>query len=112
MKDGLRCVILTDFIRKADLPNSISSRAEFEDIGALPIFETLRSADIPDLRLAVLCGSLVIVPESAIQLIINTADEIGIERDDLIYRPMVHDPSYSLLEMKGLHRQAAVRLRV
>jgi len=50
MKERLRCVVLTDFIRKADLPNSISSRAEFEDIGAVPIFETLRSANIPGLR--------------------------------------------------------------
>nr|ADC36160.1 type III restriction enzyme res subunit family protein [uncultured bacterium 162] len=110
MKDELRCVVLTDFIRKGDLPGSVSSPAEFEDIGAVPIFETLRRSNTPNLRLAVLCGSLVIVPESAIRLIINTAEEIGIKRDGLSCRPMVHDPSYSILEMKGVHRQAAVRL--
>ena len=110
MKDELRCVVLTDFIRKADLPNSISCGVEFEDIGAVPIFETLRRADIPNLRLAVHCGSLVIVPKSAIQLLINSADEMGIERHDLIYRPLVHDPSYSVLEMKGVHQHGVVRL--
>jgi superfamily II DNA or RNA helicase len=110
MKDELRCVVLTDFIRKADLPSSTSPCAEFEDIGAVPIFETLRSAGIPNIRLAVLCGSLVIVPESAVRLVMSTADEIGIEPCDLIYRCLVHDSSYSILEMKGIHRQAAVCL--
>ena len=110
MTDALRCVVLTDFIRKADLPTAASSRADFEDLGAVPIFETLRRSNIPNLRLAVLCGSLVIVPESALPLLLQTAGEIGIERHDLMYRHLLHDPSYSLLEMKGIHRQAAVRL--
>jgi hypothetical protein len=65
MKDRLRCVVLTDFIRKTDLPNALTTPAEFEDIGAVPIFETLRRSGSPDLRLGMLCGSLVIVPESA-----------------------------------------------
>ena len=110
MKDGLRCVVLTDFIRKADLPNAIATPAEFEDIGAVPIFETLRRSSIPNLRLGVLCGSLVIVPQSARDLIMHTADRIGIERDDLVLRPLVHDPAFWLLEMKGADRQGAVSL--
>lgn len=110
MKDGLRCVVLTDFIRKADLPNTNANPAEFEDIGAVPIFETLRRSGIPDIRLGVLCGSLVIVPESAKELIMQTADRIGISRDDLVLRPLVHDSAYWLLEIKGTYRQGAVGL--
>ena len=110
LKDRLRCVVLTDFIRKADLPNTIATPAEFDDIGAVPIFETLRRSGIPDIRLGVLCGSLVIVPESAKELVTQTADRIGIKRDDLVLRPLVHDPAYWLLEMRGTYRQGAVGL--
>jgi len=110
MQDGLRCVVLTDFIRKADLPKTADALTEFDDIGAVPIFETLRRTDIPHLNLGVLCGSLVIIPNSTRDLIRDTADKIGIERDDLVFRPLVHDGRYSVLEIKGTYRQGAVRL--
>lgn len=110
MKEELRCVVLTDFIRKADLPNSSFSHTEFEDIGVVPIFETLRRSSIPNLRLGVLSGSLVIVPGSSRELILQAADKIGIKRDGIVLRPLVYDPTYSLLEIKGTYRQGAVNL--
>jgi hypothetical protein len=110
MQAGLRCVVLTDFIRKGDLPRSANTHTEFDDIGAVPIFETLRRADIPGIRLGVLCGSLVIVPDSARHLIIDTAEEIGIEPDDFVFRPLMHDSGYFALEIKGANRQGAVPL--
>ena len=65
LKSDLRCVVLTDFIRKSELPRSSGESTEFEDIGVVPIFETLKRAGIPNVRLGVLCGSLVIIPESS-----------------------------------------------
>src|SRR5690242_11710094 len=56
--DSLRCVILTDFIRKAELPKSEEEVPVFEDIGIVPVFESLRRAAIPNIRLGVLSGSL------------------------------------------------------
>jgi len=38
----LRCVILTDFIRKTELPTSQHESPVFEDIGIVPVFESLR----------------------------------------------------------------------
>ena len=54
----LRCVILTDFIRKAEMPKSTGEVAVCEDIGIVPIFEDLRRAALSDIRLGVLSGSL------------------------------------------------------
>ena len=48
----LRCVILTDFIRKAEMPKSTGEAAVCEDIGIVPIFEYLRRAALSDR-----CGS-------------------------------------------------------
>src|SRR5215469_1407447 len=59
--DSLRCVILTDFIRKAELPKSEGDVSVFEDIGIVPVFESLRTTSAPGIRLGVLSGSLVVV---------------------------------------------------
>jgi hypothetical protein len=60
--DELRCVILTDFIRKAEMPKSAGELPVCEDIGIVPIFESLRHAALSGIRLGVLSGSLVIIP--------------------------------------------------
>ncbi len=111
LQDKLRCVVLTDFIRKSELPKSAGDNtAVFEDIGAVPIFETLRRASIADVRLGVLCGSLVIVPASSKDLVIRTAAAIGIEPADLVFQPMPHDPLFLLVDITGAYHQGAVRL--
>src|SRR5215469_4437018 len=58
----LRCVILSDFIRKSEMPRNRDEPAVFADIGVVPIFETLRCAELSSVRLGVLSGSLVIIP--------------------------------------------------
>src|SRR5215469_5136699 len=110
LKDKLRCVVLTDFIRKAELPKSSGDAAEFEDIGAVPIFETLRRATIANVQLGVLCGSLVIVPESSKELVIRSAEAIGIEQRDIAFQPMPHDAGYLLVDITGGYHQGTVRL--
>jgi superfamily II DNA or RNA helicase len=110
LKDKLRCVVLTDFIRKAELPKSPGDAAECEDIGAVPIFETLRRARIANVQLGVLCGSLVIVPESSKELVIRSAEAIGIEQGDIAFQPMPHDTGYLLVDITGGYHQKPVRL--
>jgi hypothetical protein len=110
LKDDLRCVVLTDFIRKSELPRSIEETPGFEDIGVVPIFETLRRAGIPDVRLGVLCGSLVIIPESSKECVIRTAAAIGIEQEDLAFQAMPYAPNYLLVEITGGYHQGSVRL--
>lgn len=63
--DDLRMLILTDFI-KSDFKRIIGTDEEIGLLGTVTIFETLRRKDIPDLKLAVLSGGLVIVPDSIV----------------------------------------------
>jgi hypothetical protein len=76
--EELRCVVLTDFIRKSELPRTATDQTVFEDVGIVPIFETLRRAGIAGIRLGVLSGSLVIVPKDCEKTIRETAAAIGV----------------------------------
>lgn len=109
LQNDLRCAILTDYIRRSDLPSAPDEALEFEDIGAVPIFETLRRASIPCVRLGVLCGSLVIVPASAQELVLRAAAEQNLPANDLLLELMPHDHNYLSLQIPGENRQNAVR---
>ena len=108
--DELRCVILTDFIRKAEMPKSAGELAVCEDIGIVPIFESLRHAALSGIRLGVLSGSLVIIPGSAEPLLKQAAAALGIHPRDLSISPLTHDPGYSSVEIHGEYYRGSVRL--
>jgi len=61
----LRMLILTDFIKR-DLMNLIGTDQPIENIGTVPIFETIRRQQVPNVNLAILSGTLVIVSETII----------------------------------------------
>jgi hypothetical protein len=103
-------VILTDFIRKAELPRSADEASIFEDIGIVPVFESLRRAAVPDIRLGVLSGSLVIIPSSAEPIVKQAAATLGIHPHDLSVAPLAHDPCYSSVEIRGEYYRGSVRL--
>ena len=106
----LRCVILTDFIRRAEMPKSTGEVAVCEDIGIVPIFEYLRRAALSDIRLGVLSGSLVVIPNSAEPILRQAATGLGIEPRDLSISPLSHDPDYSSVEIRGEYYRGSVRL--
>jgi superfamily II DNA or RNA helicase len=108
--DKLRCVILTDFIRKAELPKSGGEPPIFEDIGVVPLFESLRVASISGTRLGVLSGSLVIVPSEAETMVKQSANVLGVDPQDLSISPLAHDASFSRIEIRGEHCRGPVRL--
>ncbi len=60
--EQLRMVVLSDHIRAGELPRSSDADFKLAKLGVAPIFETLRRAEVAPDRLAVLTGSLVIVP--------------------------------------------------
>jgi len=108
--EGLRCVILTDFIRRAELPKSSDEVPVFEDIGIVPVFESLRRAAMPDIRLGVLSGSLVIVPTGTEPIVRQAATALGIHSHDLSVSPLAHDASYSNVAIRGEYYRGSVRL--
>jgi superfamily II DNA or RNA helicase len=108
--DNLRCVILTDFIRKAELPRSGDEVPIFEDIGIIPVFESLRTASVPNIRVGVLSGSLVIIPSSTEPMVRRAATTLGIDPRDLSISALAHDASFSTVEIRGEYVRGSVRL--
>src|SRR5215469_9077948 len=108
--ENLRCVVLTDFIRKTELPRSPDEVPVFEDIGVVPVFESLRVASVPGIRLGVLSGSLVIVPSSAESMIRQSAAALGIDPQDLSISLLDHDAAFSNVEIRGEYYRGAVCL--
>jgi hypothetical protein len=108
--DKLRCVILTDFIRRSELPRSGNEIPIFEDIGIAPLFESLRTASVPRIRLGVLSGSWVVVPSTAESMVMQSATALGIEPQDLSISPLAHDASFSSVEICGEYYRGSVRL--
>lgn len=62
MKDRLRMLILTDYIKKESLPE-IASTEKLTSVNVVSIFESLRRS-APNVNMCVLSGSLVIIPNS------------------------------------------------
>lgn len=66
--DGLRLLILTDYIKKEYLSALGNEERSVQELGVVPIFETLRRScceTSPSLRLAALSGSMVLIPSAA-----------------------------------------------
>lgn len=63
-REELRMLILTDYVRKEARKSLGEPEKEVGNIGVLPIFELLRRQGM-DWKLGVLCGSLLVFPDSA-----------------------------------------------
>lgn len=66
LASSMRMLILADFIKK-DQKKSINLEKEIKSIGTVPIFEILRRQNFKDLKMCLLTGSLVIVPNDYIE---------------------------------------------
>ncbi|WP_341906991.1 DEAD/DEAH box helicase family protein [Fluviicola taffensis] len=65
LKNKLRMVILSDFIRKEFFVNSSENTLDINRLGVIPIFEKLRRENLKNKKIGVLTGSLIIIPKSA-----------------------------------------------
>ncbi len=77
-KDNLRMLILTDYIRK-EYEKSLGTEEDVTSLGVLPFFEQLRreSKSMNNIRLGVLCGTIVIIPAEAKQALIEVVGDSG-----------------------------------
>lgn len=71
----LRMLILTDFIRKEYKSAIGCLDKDVHEMGVLPIFENLRRQMPAECRLCVLCGSVVILPDSALDALSQAVKE-------------------------------------
>ena len=108
LKENLKMVILTDFIKKEFLTNSAQNNFELDKIGAIPIFEKLRRENIDRKKIGVLTGSIVIIPKSSKVTFDNFClkKEIsGISVSELSY-----DEEYLLIAISDQIRHAIVHI--
>lgn len=73
MGDRLRMLILTDHIRR-ELLGTVGTNEPLRSMGTVPIFETLRRRFGTDIPMAVLSGSLIIIPHAAYEKIAALAE--------------------------------------
>ena len=74
---GLRALILTDHIR-GNLLGLVGSSEPLSVMGAVPIFEAVRRVCPYETRLALLTGTLVLVPNAIVSELLSDADARGI----------------------------------
>lgn len=78
----LRMVVLSDHIRAGELPSRADAPYRPAKLGVIPIFETLRRADIDAARIGVLTGSLVMIPRTAVPRLNAVAIALRIDPAD------------------------------
>ncbi len=110
LSEGLRLVVLTDFIRRSELPRSAIERSAPRRLGVASIFDALRRAaredfemgsigesSRGDLRLArvgALSGSLVILPRTAMERMAALCREEGVPEGLLRIEDTPFDTDY------------------
>lgn len=110
MRDELRMVILSDFIRKSELPSAPADLRPIDKMGVIPIFESLRRAGIGGIKLGVLTGSLIFIPCESKTLLDKTARELRIDQTHISYSETDFDDAFLGVEIIGEQKQSIVRL--
>lgn len=106
----LRMVVLTDYIRKENLPNNANESKAVNKLGVVPIFEYIRQAQLSGIKIGVLTGSLIFIPKSSQELLEKIARENDFDVSHIKYKPLVHDDSYWSLDIVGESRKKIVHL--
>ncbi|MEM7571410.1 MAG: DEAD/DEAH box helicase family protein [Bacteroidota bacterium] len=111
LREGLRLVILTDFILPELLPTTEHDRTTLRQISASSIFETLRREldDYDQQGLSVLTGGLVIIPQAAESRLLELAyDELPTERT-IKTEPLFPNSNYLRVNTGTLDNKYSVR---
>lgn len=107
--DQLRMVVLSDHIRAGELPCSPEAPFKPAKLGVVPIFETLRRSGAAE-RLALLTGSLVFVPRSALAALPRIAGALQLDPANLRTADIAACPDHVRLESRGGSTAELVRL--
>lgn len=102
LKENLRMVVLTDYIRKEQLPKSeLEVQDELTSIGVVPIFELVRQQFPVRIELGVLTGSLIIIPTYSEQLFDTIVLEKGLSPNDITKKALPYDGDYLMINASG-----------
>ncbi len=92
LRQALRMVILTDFIRKEFYTGARENTQELNRIGVMTIFEKLRRENPAGIKIGILTGSIVIIPKSAYPAFEEKIRQYGIE--NISRCPVPYDEAY------------------
>ncbi len=106
--DQLRMVILTDYIRRADLPKTADDEKPIKRIGVVPIFEVLRRSKM-NVSIGVLSGSLVILPQSAVTQFTNILQQHSIDTSRVRFVPLGCDENFVRVDSSGPVRAGVIK---
>jgi len=104
----LRLVILTDYIRRSEL--SQDSPEGFAKLGVVPIFETLRRVRLPGVRLAMLTGRMVVIPQSCEAALAELTAQLQTKAAPFRAQELAAAPGYCEIVFSSGGRQLAVEL--
>lgn len=108
LKENLRMVILTDFIKKEYLNNGTQNTINLDKIGAVPIFEKLRRENFQHKKIGVLTGSLVIIPASSKDMFDELCTRKSLSGISVI--PLSYDPEYLIISLTDQIKHAIVHI--
>lgn len=89
MGSQLRLLLLTDYIRKEYRSAIGNPAADISSLGVLPFFEMLRREQLPDLKLGILCGSLIVIPAAAVPRLKEISAEYEELKNKISYKAIV-----------------------
>lgn len=95
---GLRAVVLCDRIREEDFPRLGHAERPLTRLGVVPVFEHLRRMRLPELRLGILSGSVVVVPSQALPLL---KMQLGDDAPRLTTEPLWHATDHLRVWLPG-----------
>ena len=104
----LRLVILSDFIRKEFFTNTPENNLELNKIGVIPIFEKLRRENQDNKKIAVLTGSMIIIPVSAYSAFKEKTEKLGITQ--INSSPVPFDSNYILIHQTEQLKHSIVHI--
>ncbi len=108
LKDNLRMVILTDYIRKETMPDDSSDMTPLNKIGVVPIFETLRRNQVNS-KIGILCGSLVVIPKDSKDHLLTCTSNLSIDNSVVRLKPLDYDDAYLTVSVPENEKHKLVR---
>jgi hypothetical protein len=103
-------VVLSDHIRAGELPPRPDAEYRPAKLGVVPIFEMLRRSAIDEDYLAVLTGSLVLIPRRAMDSLQKAARALGIDPDGFRDAAVPGCPDHVRLDCRSGSSAALIRV--
>lgn len=108
--DELRMVVLTDYIRREDIPTGADDLKDLKRLGVVPIFEQIRRSEIDGIHLGILTGTLTVIPTESCELLREIAPYVQVDPDRIAFKPLAHDERFCEVTLAGEDKQKMVAL--